>query len=300
MSNATKTPLPRRIQRERVPAELRTSAYDMVSSLLIALLILVGLTVVALFLLWVTNQIFVRQAPVPVLLENIGGGREDGVIGESMELDAPDAEQIAQESELTEPQLQDSMAMITDAVATLQAELTDPAESDALESAGGGKMHGDGRQVGRGSGEGEPGVPRHQRWEIYFQEGGSLNDYAAQLDFFGIELGAVQAGQVQYASNLSKPRPDVRTGTGADEQRLYMSWRQGTLQQADRELLARAGINTSGKIIVQFYPPDTENQLAVLERDFRGLEATRIRKTRFGVQSSGGGYEFFVMDQIAF
>ena len=300
MSNAAKTPLPRRMQRVRVPAELKTSTYDLVSSLLIALLVLVGLAVLALFLLWITNQIFVRQAPVPVLLENIGGGREDGVLGESMELDAPDAEQIAQESELTEPQLQDSLAMITDAVATLQADLTDPAESDALESAGGGRMHGDGRQVGMGSGEGEPGIPRHQRWEIYFQEGGSLESYAQQLDFFGIELGVVSGGQVQYAYNLSKPRPDVRTGSGADEKRLYMSWRQGTLQQADRELLTRAGIGTSGKIIVQFYPPNTENQLAVLERDHRGLEATRIRKTRFGVQASGGRYEFFVVDQIAF
>lgn len=301
MTSAVREPTPKRRLQTAAVAELRVSPYDRVASLLIALLILIGFAVFSLFLIWLTNQIFVTQTAVPVLMEDIGGGREDGVIGESMEIDAPDVSEIAAESDLTEPQIQDALALITDAVSTLQADLTDPAESDNFESGGGGRSTGDGRQVGLGSGEGEPGIPRAQRWEIHFQEGGSLDLYARQLDFFGIELGVVGSGnQIHYAYNLSKPKPDTRTAPGAEEKRLYMSWRQGSLQQADRELLNRAGINHSGRIVVQFYPPETENQLAVIERDYRGLEPTQIRKTRFGVKSSGGGFAFYVIDQTAF
>jgi hypothetical protein len=79
-----------------------------------------------------------------------------------------------------------------------------------------------------------------------------------------------------------------------------MTWRQGSLQQADRDLVGRAGLSAAGRLVVQFYPPDTENLLANVERNFRGLEATKIRKTRFGVRDAAGGYEFYVIDQTAF
>lgn len=291
----------RRSAAARTTSQLKVSSYDTVAGWLIALLVLIGVAVASLFLIWLTSRIFVSQAPVPVLLEDIGGGREDGVIGESMEIDAPDAEEIAQESDLTEPQMEQSLAQITDAVATLQADLTDPSDSQDTETSGGGKSHGDGRQIGRGSGTGEPGIPRAQRWEIYFQDAGTLESYAKQLDFFKIELGVIGGtNQVQYAFHLSQPTPDTRVGPGSEEKRLYMTWRQGSLQQADRDLVGRAGLSAAGRLVVQFYPPDTENLLANVERNFRGLEATKIRKTRFGVRDAAGGYEFYVIDQTAF
>lgn len=305
MSSPTHAPTSAAPRRQSAAArrstQLKVSRYDAAAGWIISLLILIGLAVASLFLIWATSRIFVTQAPVPVLLEEIGGGREDGVIGESMEIDAPDAEEIAQESELTEPQIEQALDQITDVVATLQADLTTPAESEDIESGGGGKSHGDGRQVGRGSGSGEPGIPRAQRWEIYFQDGGTLESYARQLDFFKIELGVVGGtNQVQYAFHLAQPKPDTRVGPAGDENRLYMTWRRGSLQQADQELVSRAGLSAAGRLVVQFYPPDTENLLANVERNFRGLEATKIRKTRFGVREAGSGFEFFVIDQTAF
>lgn len=303
LAQNTPQPSPRRSSgAARTTSQLKVSRYDTVSSMLIALLVLIGAAVASLFLIWLTSRIFVTQAPVPVLLENIGGGREDGVIGESMEIDAPDSQEIAQESELTEPQIEQSLSLITDAVAVLQADLSEPSETEDLETTGGGgKSHGDGRQIGRGSGTGEPGIPRAQRWEIYFKDAGTLESYARQLDFFKIELGVIGGtNQVQYAFHLAQPKPETRTAPGSDEKRLYMTWRQGSLQQADRELVSRAGLSPGGRLVVQFYPPDTENLLANVERNFRNLEATRIRKTRFGVRESGGGFEFYVIDQTAF
>jgi len=63
-----------------------------------------------------------------------------------------------------------------------------------------------------------------------------------------------------------------------------MSWRQGRLQEADRQLLERAGVATEGRIIVQFFPPELENTLAMLEQRFAGRDAAQIRKTIFGLR----------------
>lgn len=277
---------------------LKVSAYDRVASLVLALVILLGAAVACLLMIWLTNQIFASQKSVPVVFENIGGGVEEGVAGESMELDSPDPTEIAQESELTEPQLQESLPVIEAVVASQLAELADPALTEDLESGGGGSMHGDGRQPGLGAGAGEAGIPRAQRWQVYFAEGSTLEDYAAQLDFFKIELGVVRPGSpVEYASNLSNPKPDRRQGPRNAEQRLLFIWREGGLVDADRQLMQRAGINTAGGDIVQLFPPQVENQLAALEKAYRGLEPGQIRRTQFGVRGTGRGYEFFVMRQ---
>jgi hypothetical protein len=82
------------------------------------------------------------------------------------------------------------------------------------------------------------------------------------------------------------------------EERLYMLWRSGPLQQADRELLTAAGIDVRGRLLVQFYPEPVEQALAQLERAHAGDRDVRdIRKTVFGVRGEGGNYEFYVIDQ---
>jgi hypothetical protein len=197
--------------------------------------------------------------------------------------------------------------MVDQAVAGLQAELEDPSFIDEVQPRGGGKMQGDGRRPslgtgggsggGDGSGTGTGGYPRHKRWEIYFQEGGTLELYAQQLDFFGIELGVVGSGSVTYVRSLSQNPPQTRTGVADDEKRLYMSWRQGGLKKADTSLLSRAGIDASNKIALQFYPPEVENRLAQLEQGYAGRAPSQIRRTRFGVRGQPGAFEFYVIDQ---
>lgn len=286
------TPRPR-TRLDRTRSELNPSAYDTVASMILSLLVILGISATCLLVIWLSSRIFARQTAVPVVIADVGDGEGDDVSGGN-ELDEPELEEITQEVELPEPQVVDTLALITEAVLDTQSELADPTVNEALKNSGR-----RGRGTGRGgSGNGEPGIPREQRWEILFQEGSTLDLYAAQLDFFKIELGALGAGkQIFYAGSFLQGQPSTRTGAGEKEERLYMSWRQGGLKQADRDLMRRAGLKDTNRLIVQFYPPDLENQLAFLEQQFRGLKASQIRKTRFGVRQAGRGFEFFVMDQ---
>lgn len=126
-----------------------------------------------------------------------------------------------------------------------------------------------------------------------------MDVYAKQLQFFGIELGTILPdGRVAYAFNLAKPKPDSRIVPADQEKRYHLVWRQGDLQKADRELLARAGIETNDQsIVLKFLPPEVEVKLVEKERARAGGDVKNIRSTQFGVQPSGNGYEFFVIDQ---
>jgi hypothetical protein len=88
------------------------------------------------------------------------------------------------------------------------------------------------------------------------------------------------------------------------EKRLYFSWRGGSRRQVDISLLAKVGVPVpDGNVIVlQFYPDQTEQLLARLERDaaeksgkaFKDgkLRLEFVRKTRFIVLKDADGYKF--------
>ena len=117
------------------------------------------------------------------------------------------------------------------------------------------------------------------------------------MDFFQIEIGVLSgAGQVVYLTNLTKAKPEIRTGPSKDDLRLYMSWRQGKMREADEELLRRAGVPRA-KHVLQFYSEVLEKSLLNLEVAFRGREPGTIRKTRFAIKKAGAGFEFYVTDQ---
>ncbi len=270
---------------------LGVTRYQRVSSMLVALVILLAVFVFVLFAVWLTGRILLSQTAVPVEFTELGEGT--GPMGGGMELEALSEEEIGEETDLLEPQLQDRLAAVADAVGTRSAMLDDPTLSDAQRSGRGGGGSGDGRLPGSGSGEGQG---RH--WEVRFLDRNTLQTYARQLDFFGIELGVLMPGnQVAYASGLSKPKPAARVGPADQEQRYYLTWRQGELQQADRELLARAGIDAQKRIILKFLPPKLEAELVALERQRAGNEADQVKKTYFAIRSAGEGYRFEVTDQ---
>jgi hypothetical protein len=279
------------------------SAYERVASMLLALLILIGVVVFCLFMAWLGSHVlFPPLKSVPVRLEQVGGGMESGVVGESMQLDSPTPQDVAQESDLDEPEFQDTLKTVLDAVALRQADLDTPADTEQDTSKkGGGQQTGTGKVPGYGSGPGKPGVPPHLRWQIQFDAGGTLEGYAKQLDFFKIELGVITgAHEIVYAKNLSKPKPDTYKGPGGKaEPRLYFSWRSGKLREADRELMQRTGVPTTGKQVMQFYSDPLEQDLLHLEQDYRGIDASKIRKTVYGIRPKGAGYEFFVIDQTS-
>jgi|GEM_PF-4538894 len=144
-------------------------------------------------------------------------------------------------------------------------------------------------------------LPRNGEWEVLFEEGTTVDEYARQLDYFGIEVGVIdKKGQIQYAAQLSKHKAVKRLGAKADEKRLAITWKRGSLQTIDRKLLTRSGINTKDKDLAHYYPRKVEDQLYQLEKDYAGRDPAEISRTRFKVRGKPrdkGAYEFYVDEQ---
>ncbi len=274
---------PQTAPRINAPADrLRVTSYDRVSSMLLALLLLIGATVLTLLLIWLTGKLLAAKAVVPVTMEQIGEG--GGAMGDDSTLEEPSLS----ETDLVEPEPERTLAVVASAVASRQAVLADPAIGQAGGGAGGG-----GRMAG--SGDGTPGIPRH--WEVVFAQS-TLETYARQLDYFGIELAVLGDGdKVVYARNVSSPTPTQESRPRDQEKRYYLTWRHGGLQEADRELLKRAKISTEGRLILKFLPPGVEANLAAMEKSHAGADSERIAKTQFGILSTAGGYEFYISEQ---
>jgi len=276
---------------------MAVSAYDRAASWVISLNILLGFAVALMFLLWLGRNIeFEGQQSDVVLVENIAG-RGDHAAGYARDVEAPGIEEL---EEVTEPKVEQLLEAVTDVVST-QAAALDSMQTTMVSSTKGSGL-GDSRPPGP-LGEGDDIIPRGERWEIQYNSN-SLEAYAQQLDHFRIELGVVGGGEkmVDYARNLQKSRPDSRRGPGGEaEKRLYMLWTSGALKRFDQQLLRRAGINTAGRIVMQFYPQPVEDQLARIEmahaNDQGKTSVKQIRKTVFGVRRDGGGFEYFVESQ---
>ncbi len=271
----------------------KVSTYDQVSGLLIALLVVVGCGVLVLFLIYLTTRTWKTQVAVPVILEP-ASGRADHALGVAQDLETPGLDELEIE---VEPQIEASFEAITEAISTQQASLesvegvTSPSER--------GEGLGDYRPLGP-EGIGPDVIPRWERWQIEFAAT-DLITYAKQLDFFGIELATAGGGanRIEYAAKFASGRPTSRTAVGDHEERLYFTWKSGSLREADLDLLAKAGVITQGKIPLQFYPAETENLLAYVEQQFmEGRPLETIKKTVFGVRPKDGGYEFYVIRQL--
>lgn len=293
------------MQRAEIPAAeknslvdvpMRVSSYDQVAGLLLAALFLIGGGVGVLFLAWLMATIVFAPAARPIkLVENVAG-RGDHAAGFARDIEAPGEEEMP---ELQEPQLQTALEAVTDAVSTVSASM-DVFDSQSPNTSKGKGGLGDSRPPGP-LGEGDNIIPRWERWEIRWASA-SLSSYAQQLDFFKIELGAVGGKKdVDYAFNLTKGKPDTKAGPSKNEKRLYMTWKGGTLKQLDQQLLARAGISTSNRTLMQFYPEETEDMLAWVEMEnAKKLGRPNVKeflRTVFGVRPAGRGFEFFVIEQ---
>ena len=239
--------------------------------------------------------------PAEMELIELAGGEEDGNPDETLKVESP-------EEEIEDPSLTDDESEETEIEEVFQnvVEISDNAaeqveqqfETQAQNSGKVGSKAGTGsRPLGNGPGEG--GIPRHQRWFIRFARGSSVTEYGKQLDFFGIELGALFPAQKKlvYVKNFSSSPVRREVQTGANEKRLYMNWQSGSLRKTDHQLFKRAGITTRGAMILHFYPSGTEAMLAKLEKDFRKRNVKTIRRTIFSVRKRGNGYRFLVTRQ---
>jgi hypothetical protein len=275
---------------------MKVNRYDRVAGVLVALLVLIGGAVGVMLIVWLTTVLVFGPAPVPIkLVENVAG-RGDHAAGFARDLEPPGEEEMP---ELQEPQIQTALEAVTDAVSSVSASMDVYDTSSVMTSKGKGGL-GDSRPPGP-EGEGDNIIPRWERWEIRYISN-SVNTYAQQLDFFKIELGAAGGKpQIDYASGFSRGSPTTRQGTSKDEKRLYMTWKSGTLKQYDQQLLGRASIPTAGRMMMQFYPEETEDRLAWIEMEnAKRLGHPNVKeflRTIFGVRPAGSGFEFHVIEQ---
>ncbi len=283
--------------------QLRESNADRASSMIMAMLVLVGGLVVVLLFIWFSMAIQRPKITVPVKLDPGPGGDPSGVRGEVLHVDGPEREEISKETDVVEPEVQEIMAMVTDAMAKQIADPDNPIFTQDLDSGGpegGHKGNSNRPGFGYGGGPGGGGPV----WEMRYDES-TLAIYRQQLDHFKIELAVVGGSKdrIEYARGFAGGQPSRRSGTRDQElqtRRTYFTHRSGTVQRYDQQLLTGAQLNWQGpgKILLQYYPKEAEDQLLVLQQQYRGLEQEAILKTVFGIRSKGSGFEFFVVDQV--
>lgn len=268
-------------------ASLRVSTFDRVAAVVTSLLVLLGTTAVVLTILCCLGRPKeVDEETIPVI-NHVSATTSGGEPG-AMALDEP------QSGEFTDP-----YDVVVDFQPIEQFVSTHLVHLDQLSG-----LAKSGRGKDRIPGPLPPDiivideVPPWQRWRIVYSAV-DLDSYARQLDFFGIELGVVGGPAVDYLSLVSSPSPHVRSAPSADERRLYLTWKHGSLQETDKQLLRRAGITVDGRIVAQFLPPSLEKSLLKLELDYsRGsVSASRIRQTVFEVRATSDGFEFEVQEQ---
>lgn len=324
---ATKTALPRR---GRTPVEtvkertkepvMGVTSYDTARAFMVAIVLALVCAVGFLLVEYLSNvESVVTQDKVAMQLLEVEnpGGYEDGYFGETLRVDSPyppaeDAAMVEIDSDVVEAEAAASEEVLDDVIDfSDQAATSAPQPFQATfqtnnqqqlgyqESGKRGSATGNGRRaLGSGGGTGS-GFPREMRWFVRFSDEGTIDTYARQLDYFRIQFGVLNPdGKLTYVSNFSKSRPDTQVvSSGKDEKRLYFTWQGGGRKGTDIKLFAKAGVNAASGTIFHFYPEDIENQLAVLEFQYRNRPAKEIRRTYFVVEPEGDGYKFTVVRQ---
>src|SRR5262249_44794226 len=80
--------------------------------------------------------------------------------------------------------------------------------------------------------EGAPGQsahkPRGAEWEIVFADEITVEEYARQMDYFKIEIGAVSKnGKIEIIAKVSQRKPEKRLANTETEYRLHIGWKMG-------------------------------------------------------------------------
>ena len=288
------------------------TSYDRVTSFLLAVVLGAMLVFGWLSIIAATTSAYQARVTQPIEVIEVsggGGGSPDGKVNSVEEINVAggEASEKASNNEedastFEEPSVELRPAAMLDTVAEAGQNLAE-VDISAVMPRGGKVATGTRRSKignggpGYGFGPGDGGVRREDRWSILYKTGQTADEYARQLDFFGVELAIVSGNNLIYASHFSQAQPSKRTGSGADDKRLFFVWQGQGRKESDIALLTKAGLQVGEGVIFQFYPPNTESILAQLEVRYKGKQPAEIRKTRFDVVQSGRGYAFEVLTQ---
>ena len=271
--------------------KMRTHLFDQVSSLLMALIVLIGSMVAMMFVAWVLTSSQQIDLKPPVRITSVTFGSSQSV---EQDFEEPAESEI---ESLVEPTLEQTVQHVTDLPSTVRAQF-------AIQG-----PNGDGEFKGTKASElsvgpaGSPDVPKYLRWELRFNAR-SEKEFAAQLDQLNIELGAFGGGEkgIDYVAAPFDKSSTRHSSDPEAEKRLYFSWNKPTpLQRYEQRLVQRAGIAYSGRQLVKFIPPELEISLADKELEYaqsHGFDSVAaIAKTVFQCRAVAGKYDFAVIDQ---
>ncbi len=298
------TPSRQKTQAKKDPV-LTVTRYDNVRAFMLAIVVALVMGVVYLFVLYFSQLEPTAEDHVALEIVEVSGGFEDGALDETLNVDSPDPP--TQDASLTEVQsevteMQETLDNVIEVSDQATAQAPQQFQVNFQNTGKKGSATGSGRRaLGSGGGEGA-GIPRSKRWKIVYSESGTIDTYAQELDYFGIEFGLLtNAGQLHYVKNFSQGRPTTRTvNSGKDEKRLFFTPDGGSRIATDRKLFQKAGINANSGKIFHFYPPNVENILAGLELKHANRPVEHIRNTYFGIRKDGQTYKFIVTRQTPF
>ncbi|NLE38527.1 MAG: hypothetical protein GX621_10930, partial [Pirellulaceae bacterium] len=228
--------------------------------------------------IFLTSQIFGTEKAVQVVIEPAGDQEEDP-IGPGNDIEPPPP----LETDLEEEEIDEVIEAVADAMATRSAMLERSVSGEGTGQGGG------------GTGRGRKGPVRG--WQLRFQEGETLETYTRQLDHFKIELAVLRPGnKTLLISKLSQIPPQTRLVSRDELKNRYrFTWRQGSLEAADRRLLQRANIDAGPGGIHKILPDELYRQLVIMEAQH--ASGKNPQTTVFGIMSEGSGYKFYVMRQ---
>jgi hypothetical protein len=286
------------------PPVIHVTLFEKISSGLWTLILAATAAVVIFFSLWYMNKPPQAAVFVPVEMIEIAGGDPQGAENETLKLETPEVEvkdPAVDPVEQQDPQMTETSQDIVELANEVAQQLPEQLDAATSNTGEAGSANGTGRRP-LGSGQGNGSLSRERRWFIQYGDNISVEEYAKQLDYFKVELGALlPSGKLVYLSQLSTDKPVLReVNSGANEKRLYMTWSGGDRKKADEELLRKAGINERPTMIFHFYQPAIESTLAQLELASTNRPLKDIRRTYFTVFVEGKGYRFTVVRQTYF
>ncbi|MCA9060899.1 MAG: hypothetical protein KDA85_20445 [Planctomycetaceae bacterium] len=205
---------------------IRLTSHEVATSLLYAALFIVAVTLVVLVAIFIANLTASPGPPGPDLPPTGISTQVDTGWRDVKPQATPNVE--SPEDPSADPSLAKDQADVTQLMevaepvvvnANMAAAITEPNDfADAVDSGSPGSAEGTGGRPS-GPGNGPPGSPeRSNRWVVQFSDKADLRTYAAQLEYFGIELGALFEAEekVIYLSDLICSSPHV---TGNDRWR---------------------------------------------------------------------------------
>jgi hypothetical protein len=277
--------------------QLQVSKYDQVSSMLIALLCLIG-TVVAMLVIIFLFRRFNPEKAVPELIAINSAPRGERPKGIAEDINPPALQDAPQ---LNKPDLQETLKELTQALTSNPAMLSDEVfNTEGAASQGPtGLGHKDGTGTGVGGGGNSP--PKELRFNP-----ASDADYAAMLDFFGAELAVLdpQTNRIYYAKNLSAAKPTTRNEPYTPPKQFYFLARGAPLQPIEINLARRAGIMKAGATLITLWPDKIAQEIFRMEQERMHAKGRKsldeIEKTYYRVEKKGREYVISVEDQTYF